>query len=131
MMPDKIDTSEKITFTYFTGIFIKSEVPKKAPKKAAMIIQGIHCQQMEVSAPTVMAPTAFQMVATKIIVCMMAFLSSKPNTPTRAKVANKPAPEDKDPENIPIKNRQRQPRTTLNLERFSISLLPKLFFKKV
>lgn len=78
-----------------------------------MIITGIHCQCIAVKAPTVIAPTAFHIVATKIIVCMIALLSSKPNTPTKVNVANRPAPEESDPENMPIIRIHMVPRMVL------------------
>ena len=65
------------------------------------------------------------------MVCIMARFNSSPKTPTKVKVAKRPAPEDNEPENIPTQNKSSVPTTTLVVERFSSVLLPKPFLNNV
>ena len=117
-----METREKISLTFEVESFISREVPKNAPKKAAIIITGSHCQCIPVRAPIVTAPTAFQMVATKTMVCMIALFSSSPNTPARVRVAKRPAPDERDPENMPIRQMHRVPISVLAADLFSMFL---------
>ena len=114
-----------------TGRYSSRLVPSQAPVKVAIIITGTHCQWIPIKEPTVIAPMAFQIVATKIMVCMMAFFSSRPNTPAKVRVENRPAPEDKEPENKPTRKINTAPIIFLCRERCSIVLAPNDFLNRV
>ena len=78
--------------------------------------------------PMVTAPTAFHMVATNTMVCKMALLRLSPNTPTKVKVAKRPAPDDREPENKPMSIMQTAPKSVRESGRCSKVFDPNPFF---
>ena len=71
------------------------------------------------------------MVATKIMVCMIALFSSRPNIPARVSVAKSPAPEEREPENNPTRIMQIVPIMVLSFDLFSRFEAPKDFLNRV